>query len=147
MDTLDPWLAERSEGYIGGNMFVYFSPDQVKNEDYRGPDFFAVLGVPKGERRSWVIWEEGKAPDVVIELLSESTARVDKTDKKRIYQDDIGVPEYFWFDPFDPEDWAGFSLQKGIYQPLALNDRGQMISATLGLPWYAGGVATRELRM
>ncbi len=51
-------------------MFVYFSAAQLKSEDFRGPDFFAVLGVPKAERKSWVVWQEGKAPDVVIELLS-----------------------------------------------------------------------------
>jgi hypothetical protein len=22
------------------------------------------------------------------------------------------VPEYFWYDPFDPADWAGFQLKK-----------------------------------
>jgi Uma2 family endonuclease len=47
IDTLLPWLAERSDGYVGGNMFVYFSMEQVRNKDFRGPDFFAVLGVPK----------------------------------------------------------------------------------------------------
>ena len=71
-------------------MFVYFSTAQLKNQDFKGPDFFAVLGVPKGERKSWVTWEEGKAPDVVIELLSESTAQIDKTEKKQIYQDKLG---------------------------------------------------------
>jgi len=133
IDPLMLWLAQRTDGYIGGNMFVYFSPNQLKNQDYRGPDFFAVLGVPKSERRSWVIWDEGKGPDVVIELLSDSTAQVDKTDKKRIYQDQMRVPEYFWFDPFDPEDWAGFVLQNGIYQPIAANAQGQRISHRLGL--------------
>lgn len=31
--------------YVGGNMFIYFSRAQVKNLDYRGPDFFVVLDV------------------------------------------------------------------------------------------------------
>ena len=133
IDALDLWLAERADGFIGGNMFVYYSLAQVKNQDFRGPDFFAVLGVPKGERLSWVVWEEGKAPDVVIELLSGSTAKVDKIDKKRIYQNQMRVSEYFWFDPFNAEDWSGFSLRNGSYQPIALNDQGQMISTMMGL--------------
>ncbi len=133
IDALGPWLAERADGFVGGNMFVYYSLAQVKHQDFRGPDFFAALGVPKGERRSWVVWEEGKAPDVVIELLSDSTAKVDKSDKKRIYQNQMRVSEYFWFDPFNAEDWSGFSLRNGVYQPLALNDRGQMISPMMGL--------------
>jgi Uma2 family endonuclease len=85
-NQLLPWLAQREDGYVGGNMFIYFSLAQVRNQDFRGSDFFAVLGVPKKERKSWVVWEEGKAPDVVIELLSDSTAERDKTEKKQIYQ-------------------------------------------------------------
>ncbi|MDY7016157.1 MAG: Uma2 family endonuclease, partial [Cyanobacteriota bacterium] len=84
-NALVPWLAARDNGYVGGNMFVYFSLEQARNQDFRGPDFFAVLGVPKGERKSWVVWQEGKAPDIVIELLSPSTAQRDKDEKKRIY--------------------------------------------------------------
>lgn len=132
IDTLSLWLAER-DAYVGGNMFVYFSVNQVKNQDFKGPDFFAVLGVPKKERLCWVVWEEEKAPDVVIELLFPSTAEKDKTDKKLIYQDRLRVPEYFWFDPFHPNDWAGFSLRNGEYQPLATNSQNQLISQSLGL--------------
>ncbi len=133
IDALLPWLAKRSDGYVGGNMFVYFSLAQVRNQDFRGPDFFAVLGVPKGERKSWVVWEEGLAPDVVIELLSDSTAELDKNQKKLIYQNQLRVPEYFWFDPFNPDDWAGFFLQHGVYQPLAPNAQNQLVSQSLGL--------------
>jgi Uma2 family endonuclease len=133
IDTLSSWLDQREDGYVGGNMFVYYILDQVKNRDFKGPDFFAVLDVPKGERLSWVVWEEGKAPDVVIELLSISTASVDKTEKKRIYQNQLRVSEYFWFDPFNPNDWAGFSFQNTVYQPIAENFQGQLVSKTLGL--------------
>lgn len=133
LDTLQPWLDQREDGYIGGNMFIYFSTQQIRNQDFRGPDFFAVLGVPKQERKSWVVWEEGKAPNVVIELLSESTSDEDKTRKKTIYQNQLRVPEYFWYDPFNPEDWAGFALQGGEYQPLARDANNRYISQQLDL--------------
>ena len=133
IDALIPWLEQREDGYVGGNMFVYYSLAQVRNKDFKGPDFFAVLGVPQCERKSWVVWEEGKAPDVVIELLSESTAEVDKNEKKLIYQNQMRVPDYFWYDPFKPEDWVGFSLQQGIYQPITANDQNQLVSQSLGL--------------
>ena len=42
------------------------------------------------------------------------------------------VPEYVWYDPFNPNDLAGFSLQKGLYEPIALDD-GRLISQSLGL--------------
>jgi len=92
MDGLLGWLAAREDGYVGGNMFVYYSLAQVRNQDFKGADFFVALG----ERRCWVSWEEGKTPDVVIELLSEGTAAADKGEKKRIYQGQMHVPEYFW---------------------------------------------------
>ena len=133
IDALIPWLEQREDGYVGGNMFVYYSLAQVRNKDFKGPDFFAVLGVPKGERKSWVVWEEEKAPDVVIELLSESTAEADKNEKKRIYQNRMRVPDYFWYDPFNPDDLAGFSIQQGNYQPIAPNAQNQLVSQSLGL--------------
>jgi Uma2 family endonuclease len=122
----------RPDGYVGGNMFVYFSLEQTRGEHFRGPDFFAVLGVPKRERKSWVVWQEGKGPDVIVELLSASTASVDKGEKKRIYQDELRVPEYYWYDPFSAE-LAGFRLSEGRYRPLKPDRQGCLKSSLLGL--------------
>jgi Uma2 family endonuclease len=133
IETLYPWLEDRSDGYVGGNMFLYFSLAQVRNQDFQGPDFFAVLGVPKGERLSWVVWEEGKAPNVIIELLSPSTAAKDKLVKKLTYQNDVRVPEYFWFDPFNPNDLAGFRLDNGTYQPIFSDSQDRLVSQQLEL--------------
>lgn len=132
IDSLQVAWADQENFFVGGNMFVYFSLEQVRNRDFRGPDFFVVLNVPKRERKSWVVWEEGKGPDVVIELLSESTAAVDKAEKKLIYQDRLRVPEYFWYDPFR-EELAGFALREGGYEPLELDHQGRLLSQQLGL--------------
>ncbi|WP_448573593.1 Uma2 family endonuclease [Trichothermofontia sp.] len=150
IDALIPWLEAREDGYVGGNMFVYYSLKQVRNQDFRGPDVFVVLNVPKGERKSWVCWEEGKPPDVVIELLSVSTQDADKGEKKEIYQNQMRVAEYFWYDPFNPDDWAGFQLH-GTYQPITVNPQGQLVSQVLklGLSRWSGtyqGVSTTWLR-
>ncbi len=133
LDGLRLWLEGREDGFVGGNMFVYYSLAQVRNRDFKGPDVFVALGVPNGERRSWVCWEEDKTPDVVIELLSESTIAADKGEKKRIYQDRMHVPEYFWYDPFNPADWEGFQLVRGTYQPIAADNQGRRMSELLGL--------------
>ncbi len=137
---LKPWLRQHPEGgYVGGNMFVYFSLAQIRHQDFCGPDVFVVLGVPKGERKSWVVWEEGKSPDLVIELLSHKTAAMDKGEKKTIYQNRLKVGEYFWFDPFNPDDWAGFDLRHGVYEPLEPDQGQRFVSARLGLAltrWY-----------
>ena len=74
----------RRDFYAGGNMFIYYSLAQARNRDYRGPDFFVARGVDGSfSREAWVVWEEGgKYPDVIVELLSPSTAREDLTTKK-----------------------------------------------------------------
>ena len=133
IETLQPWLRARGDGFVAGNMFVYYSLAQVRHQDFKGPDVFVVLDVPGHQRKSWVAWEEGKAPDVVIELLSDSTAETDKTTKKRIYESRMRVPEYFWFDPFEPSDWAGFRLQGEHYEPLEPDADGNLPSRALGL--------------
>ncbi len=132
MDPLRLYWTDRHDVFVGGNMFVYFSLDQVRNQDFRGPDFFVALGVPKRERKSWVVWQEGKGPDVVIELLSDSTAAHDKGEKKLIYQDRLRVPEYFWFDPFSGE-CAGFTLRAGVYVPIARDAQERLFSQQLDL--------------
>ncbi|MEK7830649.1 MAG: Uma2 family endonuclease [Acidobacteriota bacterium] len=132
IQSLELHWADRKNWYIGGNMFVYFSPNQVKTEDYRGPDFFAVQGVEDRDRKSYVVWQEEKAPDVIIELLSDKTREFDKKQKKRIYQDKLRVPEYYWFDPYSYE-WAGFRLVGSVYQPIEPDEQGRLICEVFGL--------------
>ncbi len=57
-ETLELSWADR-DVYIGANMFLYFSALQSKTNDFRGPDFFVVLGAERRFRGSWVMWEEG----------------------------------------------------------------------------------------
>ncbi|MDH4129050.1 MAG: Uma2 family endonuclease [Spirochaetota bacterium] len=118
--------------YANGNMFVYFSKDQLKNKDFKGPDFFIVLDVDPRLRKSWVVWQEGKGPDVVIELTSESTAKIDKVDKKLVYQDKLRVPEYILFDPISKE-LSGFELVDGKYRDIEKDEKGRIISQRLNL--------------
>lgn len=132
--SLRPWLNNHPDGgYVSGNMFVYFSLEQVRHQDFRGPDVFVVLGVSARERKSWVVWEEGKSPDIVIELLSDKTAHIDKAEKKRIYQDQLKVAEYFWFDPFNADDFSGFDLHRGTYEPIQPDPQGRLFCQRLNL--------------
>jgi len=117
---------------VGGNKFVYYSLKQIHQQDFKCPDVFVVMRVPSGERKSWVVWEEGKTPDLIIELLSESTAKEDKTNKKLLYQNQLKVAEYFWFDPFNPDDFAGFMINTGRYEDLPLENE-HFFSPLLGL--------------
>lgn len=128
------WLWQnRNDFYASGNLTVYYSSRQPKSEDLKGPDFFVVLGTYRAARKSWVVWQEdGKYPNVIVELLSDLTAATDKNLKKQIYQDIFRTPDYFWFDPNNLE-FAGFILEGGQYQPLQPNPLGWLWSKQLGL--------------
>ena len=132
MECLRLFWAGRQDIFITSNIFVYYSREQVRNQDYLGPDFFVVLDTVNRNRRSWVIWQENKGPDVVIEVISESTGDRDKGEKKRIYQDMLRVPEYYWYDP-ETAELAGFALRDGTYQPIEPDNAGRRHSARLGL--------------
>jgi len=134
--SLQQFLLPRKNTFVGGNMFVYYSRQQAMNRDFRGPDFFAVLGVEGDrDRQGWVVWEEdGRYPDVIVELLSPSTAAIDRGVKKDLYEQVFRSPNYFIFDPFDPSSLAGWQLIPGnSYRSLEPNDRGWLWSETLGL--------------
>lgn len=139
---------DRTDFYAGGNMFVYYSRNQAMNRDFRGPDFFVTLEVDGSrERKAWIVWEEdGRYPDVIVELLSPSTEAVDRGAKKRLYERVFKTPDYFIFDPFDPNLLQGWRLQLGRgYQPLQPNSQGWLWCETLEL-WLGTweGVIDRE---
>ncbi|MEB3180228.1 MAG: Uma2 family endonuclease [Nostocaceae cyanobacterium] len=128
------WLwRDRNDFYAAGNLTIYYSQKKLKSEDFRGPDFFVVLDTERKTRKSWVVWaEDGKYPNVIVEILSDSTAKTDRDLKKKLYQDTFRTPDYFWFDPYTLE-FAGFHLLDGKYQPLSANNQGYLWSQQLGL--------------
>jgi Uma2 family endonuclease len=135
IDSLAHYWRDREDVYVGGNMFIYYSSQQAKNRDFRGPDFYAVLDVDGTiSRKSWVVWEEdGRYPDVIIELMSDSTARVDKNEKKLIYQRIFRTADYFVFHPYDENSLQGWHLVGNEYIPIEKQPNGWMWSESLGL--------------
>ncbi|MEH1819985.1 MAG: Uma2 family endonuclease [Nostoc sp.] len=127
------WWRERQDFYASGNLTIYYSPNQKKSEHFRGPDFFVVLGTQKKDRKSWVVWQEdGKYPNLIVEILSSSTTAVDKGLKKQVYQDTFRTPDYFWFDPVTTE-LQGFHLVDGKYQEIQVTTDGRLWSQQLEL--------------
>jgi len=126
-------LREHADFFIGANLTIYFSREQLKNKDFRGPDFFLVKQTENRPRRSWVVWEEGgQYPDLIIELLSDSTAQKDRTLKKTLYQDRFRTPEYFWFSP-ETLEFEGFQLVNHRYEPIPADAQGRRWSQVLEL--------------
>ncbi|MEH1858636.1 MAG: Uma2 family endonuclease [Nostoc sp.] len=134
--SLQQAWSDRNDFFTGGNMFIYYSSTQVRNRDFRGPAFFAVLNVDSNNsRQGWVVWEEnGRYPDVIMELMSPSTAAIDKGIKKKLYEQTFRTSDYFVYDPFDPNSLQGWHLDDNQqYQPLTANERGWLWCKRLGL--------------
>ena len=143
--TLRWYWRARTDYFVGGNLTVYYSPTQKKSIDFRGPDFFVALDVdPTRDRKSWVVWEEGgKYPNVIVELLSDSTEANDRGEKKQIYEQVFRTPEYFLFDPHSAA-FEGYRLVAGRYRPITPDAHGRLASEQLELSF---GVVGSELRM
>ncbi|AFW94012.1 putative restriction endonuclease [Anabaena sp. 90] len=134
--SLQQLWCDRNDYFTGGNMFIYYSSTQVRNRDFRGPDFFAVLNIDgTNTRQGWVVWDEnGRYPDVIVELMSPSTAAIDKGIKKDLYEQTFRTSDYFVYDPFNPRSLQGWHLDDNQkYQPLIPNEHGWLWSRRLGL--------------
>ena len=151
VSALGWWYRTRRPGTcVAGDLLMYSEgrPDahgRVRAESI-APDVLVAFGVGERERDSYVVWQEGKAPDFVLEIASKSTWRQDVEEKPERYAS-LGVKEYFLYDPaggwLEPR-LQGSVLEEGRYRRL----RGQRLgngewgvcSAVLGLcAWLQDG--------
>jgi Uma2 family endonuclease len=160
IETLKRHFATEPLVYVSGNLLLFY--EEGNRRQHLSPDVFVVRGVPNHNRLNYLLWEEGRSPEVVFELTSSSTRREDQTTKRALYQDTLRVREYFLFDPFgdylDPR-LQGYRLRGGVYHPIRLVE-GRLASRSLGLHLeprgpdlrlynpHAGGIllSTEELR-
>ena len=108
----------RPDAFVGGDLLMYYERGNPARRV--APDVFVIFGVADHHRMSYKLWEEGKAPDFVLEVASESTWREDVGRKRRLYAE-LGVREYWLFDPpaeFLAPPLQGLALQNGEYVEL-----------------------------
>jgi Uma2 family endonuclease len=133
IQTLKARYATNPTVYVSGNLLIYY----VEGDKHKhvSPDVFVVRGIPNHRRLYYLVWEEGKAPEVVIELTSKSTRREDLKEKFLLYQDTFKVKEYFLFDPYaeylEPP-LQGYRLRKGKFAPVKMV-KGRLPSKILAL--------------
>ena len=142
---------------VNGDTFIYF----IEGDNRRSvsPDCYVALGLSDESiasiegRNSYLVWEVGKPPDFVLEIGSESTGRVDTGSKRDIYAE-IGVPEYWRYDPtgrdYYGEPLVGERLVDGEYArlPLRYEEDGSIWSHSealnLDLRWLDGELRFRD---
>jgi Uma2 family endonuclease len=144
---------DRQDFFVAANMGLYFSETQSRRNDFRAPDLFVVLDVERRERRSWVVWEEdGRMPDVVVELVSDSTEDVDRGPKMGIYARALHVACYAIHDPWSGSlDVYHLDPARRAYEPAKPDAHGAFPCPSMGLslavvPGVLDGVEAPWLR-
>ena len=64
---------------------------------FQATRFFQFRTGAYQDSNGYVISEQGKPPDLIMEIAAHSTGRED-TRNKRAWYAGFGVPEYWWFD-------------------------------------------------
>lgn len=133
---------------VGGEL--YMSP--VPTTDITGlrfPDLLVAFDVDPAayyQRNAYIVSEQGKPPDFVMEIASRSTGRIDVVDKREYYAE-LGIPEYWRFDEtgeFHGARLAGDRLIDGRYEALPIQElpdgvlQGYSEVLNLNLRWNNG---------
>lgn len=124
-------------------------------ERARYPDLLVAFDVePERYRASngYVIAEQGKPPDFVLEIASATTGQTD-TGAKRVDYEAFGISEYWRFDEtgeFHGERLAGDLLVARRYRPILIEDlpdgsaEGYSAALDLKLRWHDGRLGWHE---
>ena len=160
-----------SQIFSGSDMNLYYDPRHPLW--YKRPDWFGVVGVPRlydevDMRLSYVVWQEGINPFVIVELLSPGTEQEDLREndgekqqstseylagnghinqeqrggkparKWEVYEQILRVPYYVVFSRYTNQ-MRIFKLEGAHYQELQLSDsRVWMAEIDLGLGLWQG---------
>jgi Uma2 family endonuclease len=137
------WLFNGKE--VGIVSSVNFYQIEHQNDPPKSPDIAVVEGLVPDERSSednpsYWIGEDGPPPLVVFEIASKETWLNDLETKPKSYAD-MGIPEYFAFDPNEPSVWTGtwreearligWRLDSGQYHTIEKDAAGRLWSEQL----------------
>ena len=82
--------------YVGSNNFLYY--ERGNPRAVVSPDVYVVVGAAAHLRDSYLLWNEPKGPDFVLEVTLASTRRANERRKRDVYAS-LGVSEYFLLRP------------------------------------------------
>ena len=144
IELLEHWYAGDPLTYVSGNLMLYYV--QGNSRKHLSPDVMVTRGIRKQPmRKLYLVWEEGRAPELVIEVTSKSTRNEDLKTKLALYRDVLHVTEYFLFDPegeYLRPQLQGYRLMGSEYVPLEPVD-GRLASEVTGLHLEASGPRLR----
>jgi Uma2 family endonuclease len=118
--------------WVGGNLLLYYQ--RGNPEKSVAPDVLLTRGIAKWRRPIYLLWEE-KPPTLIFEITSRRTRKEDTGAKKDLYER-LGVAELVLFDPYGEylkPRLQGYRLERGRYQPIALDRDSSLDLRTTGL--------------
>lgn len=122
------YLGHAETTIVSAEHYVVPGPAYVAGES-RYPDLLVAFGAdPAAYRASngYIVSEQGKPPDFILEVASRATAADDREGKKDYYER-LGVAEYWLFDSqaeFYGFNLAGYRLDNGRFQPIEVSEIG-----------------------
>jgi Uma2 family endonuclease len=105
--------------FVEGDLLWY--PVEGNNTICQAPDVMVVFGRAKGDRRSYLQWQENNIPpQVVFEIRSFSDSQT-KMDKKVAFYNRYGVEEYYLYDPEKKElsGWQRIERLLEVIEPMS----------------------------
>ena len=124
MHSLIMHLGNQETTIVVGDMPLTAAP-RLGSRQRRYPDLLVAFDVKPElftENRGYIVSEQGKPPDLVLEFASLSTRANDNGEKREFYAA-LGVLEYWRFDEADDREsvrLAGERLVDGVYLPLPI---------------------------
>ena len=103
--NLDLLFSNDPNVFVAGDLLWYTL--EGDNLTRKAPDVMVVFGRPKGDRGSYLQWQEDNIPpQVVFEILSPSNTTKEMIAKYKFYER-YGVEEYYIYDP-DTSELSGW---------------------------------------
>ncbi len=137
---LKQFLGHSDTTIVSGEKYV----TARRGGEMRYPDLLVAFGVDPAlyrETNGYVVSEQGKPPDLVLEIASEGTGHIDVGEKREFYEK-LGITEYWRFDAsgeYHGARLAGDQLVEGRYEPIGVAGvTGGVLegySAVLNLNW------------
>ena len=132
-ETCQPPVDAAANFFVGVDLNLYY--DLRHTQWYKRPDWFLALGVARAERQeqlrlSYVMWQEGITPLIIVELLSPGTQDDDLGGRIReigkpptkweVYERILRVPFYVVYDRYENQ-LRIFTLSGVRYEEVKLN--------------------------
>ncbi|MFN5242154.1 MAG: Uma2 family endonuclease [Aphanizomenon sp.] len=156
-ETCQPVNYSSEEMLLASDLNLYYDP--LHPGWYKRPDWYMVLGVANANqqeylRLSYVVWQEGIAPFLVVELLSPGTEQEDlgqtlrevnkPPTKWEVYQNILRIPYYVVYDRYE-NNFRGFKLNGARYEPINLSEnRFWLEEIEVGLGLWQGSYQNTE---